>query len=176
MENQNIEEDAAEIYEKYNVDDESAEKFEKENAQLYSVITSEDVLNKVAKDIVHHYFYQDGDWKSLVVCIDKKTTIKIWKKVNTEKDKLKDDIEKQIKETKIEIEKNEMNRIIEKIKNFDSAVVVSFGDTKQDEKLLREENIEMKPHRERMKNENLERIFKKTHRLKMVFVCSMRLT
>ena len=46
-------------------------------------------LNKVAEDIVNHYFNQDGDWKSLVVCIDKKTTVKMWNKVNAEKGKLK---------------------------------------------------------------------------------------
>ena len=176
LENQNIEDDVADIYEKYDVDDESAEKFEQENSQLYTVITSEAALNKIAEDIVNHYFYQDGDWKSLVVCIDKKTTVKMWNKVNAEKDKLRANLERQIKETKVEMEKNEMKRVVEKIKDFDSAVVVSFGDTKQDEKLLREENIDMKPHRERIKKENLEKVFKTTHKLKMVFVCNMRLT
>lgn len=176
LENQDIEDDVSDIYEKYDVDDESAEKFELENSKLYAVITSEAALNKIAEDIVNHYFYQDGDWKSLVVCIDKKTTVKMWNKVNVEKEKLKVFLENKLSLTNGSVEIRDIKNILEKIDNFDSAVVVSFGDTKQDEKLLREENIDMKPHRERIKKENLEKTFKTTNKLKMVFVCNMRLT
>ena len=176
LENQNIGDDVAEIYEKYDVDDESAEKFEIENSQLYAVITSEAVLNKITEDIVNHYFYQDGDWKSLVVCIDKKTTVKMRNKVNAEKEKLKIFLENKLDLANGSSEMRDIQRVLEKIENFDSAVVVSFGSTQQDERLLREENIDMRPHRERMKNENLEKTFKTTKNLKMVFVCNMWLT
>jgi type I restriction enzyme R subunit len=165
------------IYEQFEVDDEAAEKFEKEYSQMYQIITNDERLDKVAEDIVYHYFHQDGDWKAMVVCIDKKTTVRMREKVQKEIDKLRFSLEKDFVKSADALEQQSNISLLEKIKHFDSAVVISFGDTQDDEKIRKEYDIVMRPHRERSRIENLKNVFKnKNSKLKMAFVCNMRLT
>jgi type I restriction enzyme R subunit len=112
----------------------------------------------------------------MVVCIDKKTTVKMYQKVNAEIEKLKLFLENKLSLASSTMEIKEIQQVIQKLEDFDSAVVVSFGSTQNEEQLLKEEGIDMKPHRKRMLDQDLEKEFKKDNNFKMVFVCNMRLT
>jgi type I restriction enzyme R subunit len=41
------------------LDDDESERFAKEYSTQYQLITRDDRLDKIAEDIVNHYFYQD---------------------------------------------------------------------------------------------------------------------
>ncbi len=175
--NDTIDEDVAEIYEQFGLNDEDAERFEEEYSQVYQLVTKDERLEIVAEDIVHHYFYQEGDRKAMVVSIDKKTALRMWYKVQKKIEVLKIFLENKLELSESIQEKKDISRILQKIENFDSAVVLSFGDTQQDVKIKEEYGVDMTPHRERAKRDDLENLFKqKVGGLKMVFLCNMWLT
>ena len=58
---------------RYDLDEDEEEKLEQEYSNFYEIVTREDRLNTVARDIVEHYVGRGYDGKAMVVCIDKKT-------------------------------------------------------------------------------------------------------
>ena len=52
--------------------------------QRYHLITREDRLEAVAKDIVHHFLNRGYQGKAMVVSIDKLTTLRMYEKVRAE--------------------------------------------------------------------------------------------
>lgn len=52
--------------------------------QRYHLITREDWLDAVAKDIVHHFLNRGYQGKAMVVSIDKLTTLRMYEKVRVE--------------------------------------------------------------------------------------------
>lgn len=76
-----MDDELAELIEKSNLNPEEEKKLEREFARQYRLITREDRLNKIAKDIVAHFFERGEDGKAMVVSIDKATTMKMYGKV-----------------------------------------------------------------------------------------------
>jgi len=169
-------EDVGKIYDKYELDDEDAEKFAKEHTKQYKVITRDDVLDTIAKDIVHNYFWQDGYWKAMVVCVDINTTIRMYDKVQIQIKQLQSELEERLVSSYIGLEKKEIQTVLDKIKVFDSAVVASLGNT-QNETEMKKLGVDRSIHRKNMSGRDLQAEFKlEGWSLKMVFVCNMWLT
>ena len=63
------------------LDDDLEEKLWKVLGQRYHLITREDRLDAVAKDIVHHFLNRGYQGKAMVVSIDKLTTLRMYEKV-----------------------------------------------------------------------------------------------
>jgi len=138
LSNEELQENFEEILDTAHINERAEEKLEREFAREYHLITREDRLNKIAKDIIEHFNNRGVDYKAMVICIDRKTAVNMY----------------------------------EKLKNQpgcpDIAVVMSSSQNEP-------ENF--KPHRIRMKNEDLERKFKDPKDpLRMVIVCDMWLT
>ena len=66
------------------LDDDQEEKLRKVLGQRYHLITREDRLDAVAKDIVHHFLNRGYQGKAMVVSIDKLTTLRMYEKVRAE--------------------------------------------------------------------------------------------
>ncbi len=173
--NENLEQDLEKVLDFYDLDVESEEKLENEFSTFYHIVTREDRLNVIARDIVQHYVSRGYYGKAMVIGLDKKTAVRMYQKVQDEWQrylgKLRLDLSREIDEL-------ERERILEKLElheDTDMAVIVSQGQSEIED--MEEFDIDMKPIRARIKNENLEEEFKKPEsNLRIVFVCAMWLT
>ncbi|MCA9397733.1 type I restriction endonuclease subunit R, partial [candidate division WWE3 bacterium] len=82
--NENLEQDIERVMEFYDLDEDAEEKLEKEFSTFYHIVTREDRLNVVARDIVQHYVSRGYNGKAMVVSVDKKSAIRMYQKVQDE--------------------------------------------------------------------------------------------
>lgn len=172
--NDKLEEQLQNIIDSADFTEEQEERFEKEYVNMYQVITREERLDIIAHDVVEHFMNRGFMGKAMYVAIDKATAIKMYDKVKIEWKKYIKELEQQIKtatdDTKIII-KNK----IQHMKETDMAVVVS--PTQNEEEQLKKKGVDIRPHRKRMKDEDLATKFKdKDNKLRLVFVCAMWVT
>lgn len=170
------------IQNSFNLNDEESEELEKKFQVWYKILTSEDRLNTIAKDIVKHYLERWNTWKAMVVSIDKKTAVRMYVKVNEELKNYRESIEKELKQKLTNTHKAELENRLEFLNELDTAVMISLWDNQNEIATFRELWIDFAPIKKRIQNDDLETNFKKTSyepwekKLKLVFVCSMWLT
>jgi type I restriction enzyme R subunit len=158
------------------LDDAQEEKLKKVLGQRYHLITREDRLDAVAKDIVHHFLNRGHQGKAMVVSIDKLTTLKMYEKVKAEWEREKARVLLAL--SGLAATHPDYLPLQARLKNLhetDMAVVVSPGQNEISE--MKEKGFDIVPHRERMVKEDLEEKFKKPEdSFRLVFVCAMWLT
>ena len=79
--NPDLNEDIYRLIEAAELDEEQEEKLEREFARQYHLITRDDRLETVAKDIVRHFLGRGFQGKAMVVSIDKATALRMYDKV-----------------------------------------------------------------------------------------------
>src|SRR5207302_5488838 len=79
--NPNFDEDLTAIVEAADLDDDQERKLARLLGQQYELITREDRLDTVAKDIVGHFLGRGFPGKAMVVSIDKATALRTFTKV-----------------------------------------------------------------------------------------------
>lgn len=173
--NESLESDLNKVMDFYDLNSEEEEKIEQEFSTFYNLITREDRLNAIARDIVEHFVGRGYDGKAMVVSIDKKTTVRMYDKVKKEWSRYIAKLRLDLSKTTDERKKEEILEKLEKHENVDMAVVVSQGQNEIAD--LEAFEIDMKPLRDRMQKEDLEEEFKKPDsNLRIVFVCAMWIT
>src|SRR3989344_5379774 len=173
--NPELEKDLSEIMNYYDLNDEEEEKVEQEFSTAYHLITREDRLNAIARDIVQHFIGRGYDGKAMVVSIDKKTAVRMYIKVRTEWDRHLDKLRLDLSRTDDEYQQGKIQEEIEKLEKVDMAVVVSQSQNEIAD--LEPFDIDMRKIRSRIQKEDLEEEFKKDGgNLKIAFVCAMWLT
>lgn len=158
------------------LDDAQEEKLHKVLGQRYHLITREDRLDKVAKDIVHHFLNRGYQGKAMVVSIDKLTALRMYEKVSAEWEAERERVLEEMKVVHAGGKEfaglNERLRILNRV---EKAVVVSPGQNEVGE--MEERGIDIRPHRELMMKEDLEERFQNPDDpFSLVFVCAMWLT
>lgn len=173
--NENLEQDMEKVMEFYDLEDDAEEKLEKEFSTFYHIVTRDDRLNAIARDIVTHFVSRGYDGKAMVVSVDKKSAIRMYKKVQDEWERYIGKLRLELSRATDELERSRILEKLERHQDVDMAVVVSQGQSEIED--MAEFEIDMKPIRERMKNEDLESEFKNPESdLRIVFVCAMWLT
>src|SRR3989344_3795155 len=173
--NPQLEEELGKIMDYYEMNDEEEEKVEQEFSTFYHLITREDRLNAIARDIVQHFVGRGYDGKAMVILIDKKTTVRMYAKVKAEWERHLAKLRLDLSREENEIDQEKIREQIEKLEKVDMAVVVSQSQNEIAD--LEPFEIDMRPLRERILRENLEEEFKKDNsNLRIVFVCAMWLT
>ncbi len=172
--NENLNEDMENLLEAAELDEAQEKKLEREFAREYHLITRNERLEAVAKDLVEHFTGRGFQGKAMMICIDKATAIRMYDKVKRhwgdkilalqkELDKAEDHARRAIEER------------ITHMKETDMAVVVSQGQNEIAE--MAEKGLDIKPHRKRMVDEDLETKFKNPDDpFRLVFVCAMWMT
>ena len=159
----------------YDMQVEEEEKIEQEFSTFYHLVTREDRLNAIARDIVEHFVGRGYDGKAMVVSIDKKTAVRMYDKVKKEWERYIAKLRLELSRTTDERKNEELLAILEKHEHIDMAVVVSQSQNEIAD--LEPFEIDMRPLRERIEKEDLEEEFKKADsRLRIVFVCAMWMT
>ncbi|MDQ6909728.1 MAG: DUF3387 domain-containing protein, partial [Actinomycetota bacterium] len=141
--------------------------------QQYELITRDDRLDAVAKDIVDHFLGRGFPGKGLVVSIDKATTVRTFEKVRGFwAERLAVDEKRLAREDLSPTERDVLSQEIAFMRSTDMAVVISQSQNEIAE--MAERGIDIKPHRKRIVEENLEEKFKNAEdQLRLAFVCSM---
>lgn len=175
--NADLEQQLGQLMDKYDLDEDEEEKLEREYSNFYEIITREDRLDTIARDIVEHYVGRGYDGKAMVVSIDKKTTFRMYDKVKKEWDRYIAKLRMDLSRTTNEYEHEKILAKLEQHEKVDMAVMVSLGGNQNEIADMAEFEIDVLPIRERIIKGNLEEEFKKPNsNLRIIFVCAMWMT
>lgn len=184
LDNPDLNEDIYALIEEAELSPDAEDKLQKELGKQYHLITRDDRLETVAKDIVTHFLGRGFQGKAMVVSIDKATALKMHAKVQkhwmAEKERVQGEIAKldALKRSRTDEELAtlaELKARLNVLTATDMAVIVS-GEQNEIAKMA-EKGIDIVPHRKRMNEEKLDERFKDPKdELGLVFVCAMWLT
>jgi type I restriction enzyme R subunit len=151
-------------------------KLERDLNRQYHIITRDDRLETVARDIVNHYLGRGFQGKAMVVSIDKATALRMHAKVCRLWDEEIVRVRKDLAGYQLDPEITaELKARLKILQETDMAVIVSPGQNEIDQ--MQKLGLDIRPHRERMNAEELDEKFKDTEDpLRLVFVCAMWLT
>ncbi len=146
--NPDLNDEIYDLIERAELDTEQEARLETELSRQYHLITRDDRLETVAKDIVRHFTGRGFQGKAMVVSIDKATALRMYDKVR---------------------------KYWPLGDNTDMAVVVSPGQNEIEQ--MRKLGLDIVPHRKRMNVQALDEKFKDPDDpLRLVFLCAMWLT
>lgn len=174
--NPELNDEIYQVIDEAGLDDDQEEKLKQVLGKRYHLITREERLDAVAKDIVHHFLNRGYQGKAMVVSIDKLTTLKMFEKVRAEWAAETARVAAAL--DRVNPRDADYPVLIERLRNLtetDMAVVVSPGQNEIAE--MKAKGFDILPHRERMVKEDLETKFKNPEDpFRLVFVCAMWLT
>jgi type I restriction enzyme, R subunit len=172
--NPRFNEDIYQIIENADLDEDQEKKLERELSQDYYLLTRDDRLEDVAKDIVKHFVNRGFLGKGMVVSIDKATAVRMYDKVKKHWSAYLEELLSQARQARGAKQK-ELEKKIQFMKETDMAVVISQSQNEVDE--FHKKGLEILPHRKRNVKEDLDRKFKDSKDpFRLVFVCSMWIT
>ncbi|MBR2239091.1 MAG: type I restriction endonuclease subunit R [Prevotella sp.] len=169
------EEIAAALEQAGDLDASQLAKLEREFAKEVHLLTAKKRLRLVAQDFVRHYSDLWTSGKAMFVSYNKVTCVRMYNYVQEYWQKEIKLLEQAIEKCDSQQEVQEMQRKLAWMKETDMAVVVS---QEQNEiQTFQKWDLDIKPHRERMEKEELDKQFKDADsKLRVVFVCAMWLT
>ncbi len=188
--NPNLNDDIYRLIEDAELDAEQEEKLENVLGRQYHLITRDDRLETVAKDIVLHFLGRGFVGKAMVVSIDKATALRMYDKVRTQWVEETARAQKELDEllylrregmtpeqARRDLRMAELRQRLSVLNTTDMAVIVSPGQNEIEQ--MKKLGLDIEPHRKRMKDSQpgLDEKFKDTgDPLRLVFVCAMWLT
>lgn len=172
--NQDLNRDLETLLESAELDEDQEKKLEREFGREYHIITREDRLEAIAKDVVTHFTGRGYRGKAMMVCIDKATAVRMYDKVQSH---WKAEIARLTGEL-VQATGDDREVLIARINLMeatDMAVVVSQGQNEIED--LKKKGLDITPHRQRMLKDSLDEKFKdESNPLRLVFVCAMWIT
>jgi type I restriction enzyme R subunit len=174
--NPDLNEDIYRLVEEAGLSEEAEAKLQKELGKQYHIITRDDRLEKIARDLVQHFLGRGFVGKAMVVSIDKATALKMHDKVRKHWLAERDRVQKELARYNLPAaEKPALEQRLEILKTTDMALVVSPGQNEIEQ--MKKLGLDIVPHRKRMNDEELDEKFKDSKDpLRLVFLCAMWLT
>ncbi|MDT4289547.1 type I restriction endonuclease subunit R [Methylomonas sp. MO1] len=189
--NPDLNDDIYQLIEEAELDPEQEAKLERELARQYHLLTRDDRLETVAKDIVRHFLGRGFIGKAMVVAIDKATALRMYNKVQVhwtgETERVRKELgelsflprgaETNPEQAQRDLRMAELKGRLDVLVSTDMAVIVSPGQNEIQQ--MQTLGLDIALHRKRM-NESQpgldERFKDTTDPLRLVFVCAMWLT
>jgi type I restriction enzyme, R subunit len=172
--NRELNRDLEELLESAELDEAQEKRLEREFGREYHIITREDRLEAIAKDVVAHFTGRGYRGKAMMVCIDKATAVRMYDKVQAH---WKAEIAR-LKAALASAQGDAREALIARIhlmETTDMAVVVSQGQNEVED--LKKKGLDIVPHRKRLLDDDLAENFKdEKNDLRLVFVCAMWIT
>ncbi len=175
--NPDLNDDIYDVIDDAGLDEQSEARLQRLLGQRYHLITRDDRLDTVARDIVQHFLGRGFQGKAMVVSIDKATALRTHDKVRREWDAERARVRAAIDYAQGEEEQSRLVERIQRLETVDMAVIVSPGQNEIEE--MRKLGLDIVPHRRRMAESQppLDEKFKDPDDpLSLVFVCAMWLT
>ncbi len=182
LENPNLNDDIYNLIEAAGLDEEQERRLELELGRQYQLLTRDDRLDTIAKDIVQHFLGRGFQGKAMVISIDKATALRMHDKVRRHWQTEEKKVEQELARLRTYGAKGadparirELNARLDVIRTADMALIVSPGQNEIEQ--MRNLGLDIAPHRKRMNDEPLDEKFKDANDpLRLVFVCAMWLT
>jgi type I restriction enzyme, R subunit len=176
LDNPNLNDDIYELIENAELSDEAEKRLERELGRQYHLITRDDRLETVAKDLVKHFLGRGFQGKAMVVSIDKPTAYRMYDKVQKYWREERARVEAELRRVDLRTEeRTELTERLKVIQTTDMAVVVSPAQNEIEQ--MKTFGIDAVPHRKRMRDQALDEKFKDPDDpFRLVFVCAMWLT
>ncbi len=172
--NERLNEEMEQLLEDAELDEAQEKKLEREFAREYHLITRDDRLDAIAKDLVEHFTGRGFQGKAMMICIDKATAVRMYDKVKQCWRRKISALEEECAFLKEEA-KNDLETRIAWMRETDMAVVVSQGQNEIGD--MADKGLDIRPHRKRMLEEDLDKRFKNPEDpFRLVFVCAMWMT
>ena len=176
--NPDLNEDIYNLIETAELDPEQEAKLERELGRQYHILTRDDRLETVAKDIVRHFLGRGFVGKAMVVSIDKATALKMHDKVRAHWAAELERVQKELGRYDLAADrKAELLKRLDVLKTTDMALIVSPGQNEIEQ--MKKHGLDIVPHRKRMNESQppLDEKFKDSDDpLRIVFLCAMWLT
>ena len=171
--------DVDKIVEDEDLNTRERELLENSSSRIIEVIKRDDRLEKIAKDIAHHFPRRGFMGKAMVVSVDKFTAVRMYDKVQHYWDEEKKAIIKERNVAPTKEKRDELNAMLDYMNNVEMAVIISKEDG--EEEIFKNQGLNIKPHREKMEevkgDKDIEERFKDSEDpLQLIFVCAMWLT
>ena len=175
LDNDDLNEDLVQIFETAELDETQESRIERDLPIQYRVVTREERLEAIAKDIVSHFMGRGYRGKAMVISIDKATAVKMYDKVQKHWESYVEELQGKLRGTTADGEGQALQDRIRYMKETDMAVVVSQSQNEIGD--LRDRGVDITPHRQRMVTEDLDAKFKDPENpFRIVFVCAMWMT
>ena len=175
LNNEDLNEKFEGILEDAALDEAQESRIEREFARQYHIITRDERLEDVARDIVSHFMGRGYRGKAMVISIDKATAVKMYDKVQKYWKYYLEGLKIALQNTAKAEEREPLRAKIQYMEQTDMAVVVSQSQNEIAD--LREKEMNVIPHRKRMNDEDLDTKFKAPDDpFRIVFVCAMWMT
>lgn len=180
LKNDFLDDDVVDIIEEENLNEEETRLLENSSSRILEVIKRDDRLDKIARDIAHHFPRRGFLGKGMVVSVDKYTAVKMYDKVQHYWKIEKQNIMQERNTAKTKEERDRLKNILNYMDSVEMAVIIS-EEADEVEKFSKQE-LNISEHRRKM-NEitpeglDIEDRFKLPYDpLQLVFVCAMWLT
>ena len=175
LENPKLNDEMAEILENETLDSDQEEKLKRLFSRNYPVLTAPKRLRAIAKDLVWHFNERGYQGKAMLVVLDKPTAVKMYDYIMEYWVEHLVEFKNKIKKAKNVEEEQTLKRRYKAIKETEVCVVVSSEQNEVDK--FRKLGLEIKPHREKMANRDLEKEFKdEKNPFRLAIVCAMWIT
>jgi type I restriction enzyme, R subunit len=183
LDNLELNDDIYALIEAAELNEEQEKRLERELGRQYHLITRDDRLDTVARDIVEHFLGRGFQGKAMVVSIDKATALRTHDKVRkywaVERESVKQEFQRryQHEHGMDSDETRELRRRLSVLERTDMALIVSQSQNEIPQMNAR--GLDIASHRKRMVESNppLDERFKDPDDpLSLVFVCAMWLT
>lgn len=180
LENDFLDDDVIRIVEEENLNDRERELLENSSSRILEVIKREDRLDKIARDIAHHFPRRGFLGKGMVVSVDKFTAVKMFDKVQRYWKEERQRLVQERNAAQDQAARDELSARIDWMDKVDMAVVVS--EEADEERKFAAKGLDIKTHRDKMQaitpdGKDIEDRFKDPlDPLSLVFVCAMWLT
>jgi len=176
--NPDLNEDIYDVIDAAELDEAQEAKLERELGRQYHILTRDDRLDTVAKDVVRHFLGRGFQGKAMVVSIDKATALRMHDKVRNWWDVEKQRVQAELRRPNLlESNRKELSERLDVINTTDMALIVSSSQNEIEQ--MRKLGLEIQSHRQRMNDSQppLDEKFKDPKDdLRIVFVCAMWLT
>ena len=173
--NEDLNEDMESILDEASLDEEQEEKVERQFSKQYHLITREERLRTIARDLVNHFMGRGHRGKAMVVSIDKATALRMYDYVSEYWQVYKQGLISKRSDTRDNVDKAVLDGQIAYMEETDMALVVSAAQNEISQ--MAQRGLDIVPHRKRMVSEDMEKKFKDPDDpFRIVFVCAMWMT
>ena len=175
IDNPDLDERMAAIINDEELDDDQRRKLEREFARDYPILTSEDRLDAIAKDLVWHFNDRGYQGKAMYVAIDKPTAVRMHKLVMKYWPDYIAELKQRIKDCGDQQEHLQLQKHLKRVEATEVCVVVSSeqNELQKFEKL----GLDIGLHRKKMVARDLEKEFKDDDNpFRLAIVCAMWIT
>lgn len=175
-----LDDDVVDIIEEENLNDDEARLLENSASCILEVIKRDDRLEKIAKDIAHHFPHRGFLGKGMVVSVDKYTAVTMYNKVQHYWAEEKKTIIAERNTAKTKDDRARLTAILDYMNHVEMAVIIS--EEADEVKKFASKGLDITTHRAKMNaitvdGKDIEDRFKEPNdKLQLVFVCAMWLT